>query len=224
MKVSLEQTELFQVEITKNQHWGERWALSNGWELVAGVDEVGRGCLAGPVVAAAVILPFNHGIIGLKDSKILSRAKREKLFGEIIKKGCCASSSVSNSRIDRINILRATMEAMARSIVKLCRKMGRSPECILIDGLQVPGRELLGMDVRCIPVRHGDCLSENIAAASILAKVVRDGMMRRYELMYSGYGFSQHKGYGTRRHYMALKKLGPCPIHRLTFSDVVSGR
>jgi ribonuclease HII len=222
MKRKHSQNELFG-EIPRNQRWGENWARENGWTFVAGVDEVGRGCLAGPVVAAAVVLPAGHGIKGIADSKKLKATERERLFTKIIARGCCASMMVGNSRIDEVNILRSTMEAMAGSIVRLCRKLGRVPDCVLVDGPHIPRAGLEELRPICIPIKHGDSLSENIAAASIVAKVMRDHLMRVYDGRFEGYGFARHKGYGTPHHLEALQRLGPCVIHRLTFAGVVQG-
>jgi ribonuclease HII len=213
------QEELFG-EIPMDQRWGELWARASGYNLIAGVDEAGRGCLAGPVVAAAVMLDHDHGIEGLADSKRLSPAARERLFPEIISRSHCAAAMVPSGRIDRINILAATMEAMAACTRRLCAGPGGRPDCILVDGPHVPRSTVADGGVLYIPVKHGDSLSENIAAASIVAKVLRDRLMRLYDTRHAGYGFSRHKGYGTAEHLGALRRLGPCPIHRLTFAGV----
>ena len=214
------QAGLFNDDIPRTQRWGELWAARNGHALVAGVDEAGRGPLAGPVVAAAVCLPKNHTIVGLKDSKKLSARRREELFPLITAQAHYAIEAVGHDRIDAINILRATLEAMAAAIRGLCAGMGRPPDCVLVDGIHTPSPRLLGVSVLCLPVKHGDARSENVAAASILAKVTRDRMMAAYDGDYRGYGFAKHKGYGTREHMEALAALGPCRIHRRSFAGI----
>jgi len=212
---------LFDDDIPPSQCWGERWAAHNGYRLVVGVDEAGRGPLAGPVVAAAVSLPPGHGLEGIGDSKQLSASRREELCALITKCAPFAVFRVESDRIDEINILRATMEAMAGAIKKISKALGREPDCILIDGPHKPGIHLLGARLNCVPVVKGDSLSENIGAASIVAKVTRDRLMKRLDRKYRGYGFARHKGYGTPEHLAALSGLGPCEIHRKTFAGVV---
>lgn len=184
-----------------------------GSVLIAGIDEAGRGPLAGPVVAAAVILPngFRHG--SLDDSKRLSERTRDALFSEITGSAEIrwASAIVGSEEIDRINILRATHEAMRRAVVRL----DPLPDHVLIDGLPVrpfplPQTALVG----------GDGLSLSIAAASVIAKVTRDRLMVEFDARFPEYGFARHKGYGTPQHLAALKKHGPTPIHRRTFLPV----
>jgi len=187
----------------------------SGNGVPAGIDEAGRGTLAGPVTAAAVMLPRGLVIPGLNDSKQLSAEKREFLF-EIIKKEALsyAVKSVDNKIIDKINILQATFVAMARAVGGLKVK----PDICLIDGdCRVP---CLSFKQRTVV--RGDTKSASIAAASILAKVSRDRIMVRYAGRYPLYGFERHKGYGTKKHVEALKKYGACPIHRMTFSPVSS--
>ena len=215
------QASLFSDDIPRNQHWGEQWAARSGWRLVAGVDEAGRGPLAGPVVAAAVMLPDGHGIDGIKDSKQLTETAREALYRLITKKAAYAVCRVDAGRIDEINIFRATMEAMAGAITGLLAKLDAEPECVLIDGPHKPGVGLLGARLFCVPIVKGDTLSENIGAASVVAKVTRDRLMKRMDKKYRGYGFAKHKGYGTPEHLTALVRLGPCPIHRMTFAGVL---
>jgi len=185
---------------------------------IAGVDEAGRGPLAGPVVAAAVVLPRGLIIPDLKDSKQLSAKKRKILFGIIKKKALAYAVGIVNSEIiDEINILQATFLAMHNAVVKLKVK----PDLCLIDG----NREVPGLFCNQKAVVSGDAKSASVAAASILAKVSRDEIMLEYAKVYSVYDFEKHKGYGTRRHIEALRKYGVCPIHRTTFSpvrDVVS--
>ena len=187
----------------------EEKAWANGYGSVCGVDEAGRGPVAGPVCAAAVILPAGIVIEGLNDSKKLSEKKREKLFDEITENALAWSVSLVDERvIDEINILQATFLAMRRAMDQLRVR----PDIALIDG----NRETdFGLPVQTIV--KGDSLSANIAAASILAKVTRDRFMLEMDEKYPQYGFATHKGYGTRAHYAALREFGPCPIHRRTF-------
>ena len=177
--------------------------------VLAGIDEVGRGPLAGPVIACAAILPKDHLILDLNDSKKLTEKKREKLF-EVLQKEAAAFAFGCSSpkRIDEINILQATYEAMREAIAKLSVR----PDVLLNDAVTIPG-----VDICQIPIVGGDGKSVSIAAASILAKVTRDRMMVEYDAMYPGYGFAKNKGYGTAEHIAALKRLGPCPIHRKSF-------
>ncbi len=185
-------------------------ALQNaGVSLIAGVDEVGRGPLAGPVAAAAVILPPNCGILGIDDSKRLSPRQRERLAQEIRSRALCWSVGWCDSeRIDRVNILQATLEAMRLAL----RGLSVRPEHVLVDALTLPD---LGIPQTAIV--RGDSLSESIAAASILAKVARDEKMQEYHRLYPGYAFDRNKGYGTRTHFEGLDQLGLCPIHRRSF-------
>ena len=176
---------------------------------ICGIDEAGRGPLAGPVVAAAVILPKDCQILYLNDSKKLSQQKREFLYEEITKKALAYGIGMASpGRIDEINILRATYEAMSQAVEKL----GILPDILLNDAVTIPG-----IDIMQVPIIKGDAKSVSIAAASILAKVTRDRMMTEYDKIYPQYGFAKHKGYGTALHIEALHKHGPCPIHRRTF-------
>lgn len=176
---------------------------------ICGIDEAGRGPLAGPVAAAAVILPKDCEILYLNDSKKLSPKRREELYDEILEKAVAAGSGLAEaSRIDEINILQATYEAMRLAVGKL----GIVPEVLLNDAVTIPG-----LDLEQVPIIKGDARSVSIAAASILAKVTRDRLMTEYDSMYPQYGFAEHKGYGTAAHIEALKTYGPCPIHRNTF-------
>lgn len=179
---------------------------------LAGVDEAGRGPIAGPVVTAAVILDPDDIPDGLDDSKALSARRREALYETIMahaQVGVCAASA---RRIDATNIRAATLWAMNRAVEALARM----PETILVDGRdQLPGRE-----ARSIAVIGGDARHAAISAASIIAKVTRDRMMARAERAFPGYGFARHMGYGTREHMAALERLGPCPIHRASFAPV----
>jgi ribonuclease HII len=193
--------------------------------IIAGVDEAGRGCLAGPVVAGAVVLPEKYDLPGLGDSKKLSAHKREELAVEIKRQALHWSLGVSRAAIvDDINILQATFRAMALAVVNLRMK----PGLVLIDGNKtIPahafphGALKHGMNYRQESVVKGDDKIPEISAASILAKTFRDMLMEKLEHRYPGYGFAEHKGYGTKVHLEALRKLGPCPIHRLTFRGVV---
>ena len=178
--------------------------------LTAGVDEVGRGCLAGPVYAAAVILPQRHGIIGLADSKQLSAGQREALAPKIRQRALAWAIGVASvEEIDRLNILRATFLAMARAV----QALGMKPELCLVDGNQVPD---LGCAVRT--VIGGDATVRSIMAASIIAKVERDAELVRLHGQFPHYGFERHKGYGTPEHLAALRQHGPCGIHRMSFA------
>ncbi|MBX8490482.1 ribonuclease HII [Pseudomonas cichorii] len=181
-------------------------------DLVAGVDEVGRGPLCGDVVTAAVILDPARPILGLNDSKKLTEARREKLYDEICEKALCwfvARAEVHE--IDELNILHATMLAMKRAVEGL----SITPKLALIDGNRCPQ-----LSIPCAPVVQGDAKVPAIAAASILAKVTRDREMAAFELMYPGYGMGGHKGYPTAVHLEALSRLGPTPIHRRSFGPV----
>ncbi|MCI8767132.1 ribonuclease HII [Schaedlerella sp.] len=176
---------------------------------ICGIDEAGRGPLAGPVAAAAVILPKDCEILYLNDSKKLSPKRREALYDEILEKAVAAGIGlVEASRIDEINILQATYEAMRLAVGKL----GIVPEVLLNDAVTIPE-----LDLEQVPIIKGDARSVSIAAASILAKVTRDRLMTEYDNMYPQYGFAVHKGYGTAAHIEALKTYGPCPVHRNTF-------
>ena len=184
-------------------------AFSDGYKLVCGIDEAGRGPLAGPVCAAAVILPPDCRIEGLNDSKKLTAKRREALYDIITEQALAYGIAfASEQEIDEINILQATFLAMARAMEKLTPQ----PELALIDGNRAKD---FGLPVRTIV--KGDSLSASIAAASILAKVTRDRLMEQYDEAYPQYGFAIHKGYGTKRHYEALREFGPSPIHRMTF-------
>lgn len=187
----------------------EREAFDAGIKLVCGVDEAGRGPLAGPVCAAAVILPPGLDIPGLNDSKKLTDKKRRELYDIMIEQAVSYGIAfASEQEIDEINILQATFLAMERAM----QKLSPQPELALIDGNRTKD---FGLPVRTIV--KGDSLSASIAAASILAKVTRDRLMEEYDAQYPQYGFAVHKGYGTKRHYAALREYGPCPIHRQTF-------
>ena len=187
----------------------ENAAMQEGYRVVCGVDEAGRGPLAGPVCAAAVILPWGVQIDGLNDSKKLTDKKRRELYDVIAEKAVSFGIAMASEKeIDEINILQATFLAMQRAIDQLSVK----PDLALIDGNRARD---FGLPVRTIV--KGDSLSASIAAASILAKVTRDRLMEELDGKYPEYGFAVHKGYGTKRHYEALRQYGPCEIHRRTF-------
>lgn len=187
----------------------ERGCFEGGFDLVCGIDEAGRGPLAGPVCAAAVILPRDTQIEGLNDSKKLSDAKRRSLYDVITREAYAYGVAfASEAEIDEVNILNATFLAMERAVAAL----GLHPDIALVDGNRRPP---LGMPVQTIV--GGDGLSASIAAASILAKVTRDRWMEELDAQYPQYDFAVHKGYGTKRHYEALTEFGPCPIHRRSF-------
>lgn len=182
---------------------------AQGYKYICGVDEAGRGPLAGPVFAAAVILPEDYEIGGVNDSKKLSEKKREKLFDEIIEHALAYSiKSCDNFTIDDINILAATMQTMKNAVDSLTIK----PDIVFVDGNRLPE-----LDIPAEYVIHGDAVSASIAAASILAKVSRDRFMYEMDKKYPEYDFAKHKGYGTKLHYEKLREFGPCEIHRLTF-------
>lgn len=196
----------------------ERWQLmqayinelhQQGYRLIAGVDEAGRGPLAGPVVAAACILPLELTLFGLNDSKKMTKKRREALFEQIIDQATAYSIVPVNAQIiDLINIRNATIKAMSAALKNLLPQ----PDIILTDAM-----ELSGFKQPLKAITQGDAKVNAIAAASILAKVSRDLLLQEYDGRYPGYGFSQHKGYGTIEHFIALDKLGACPIHRLSF-------
>ncbi|MBI1884163.1 MAG: ribonuclease HII [Chlamydiae bacterium] len=184
-----------------------------GYRLIAGVDEAGRGPLAGPVVAAAVIFQNFNPFEGIRDSKKLSLSKREKLYHLLMEDPSILKgiALVDENTIDRINIREASFQAMKMALSQLTLE----PDFVLVDGFNIPG---LSLPQRGIP--KGDDLSYSIGAASILAKVTRDHLMLEYEERYPGYGFKQHKGYGTQMHLERLKEKGPCLIHRKSFEPV----
>ncbi|SKC87060.1 RNase HII [Maledivibacter halophilus] len=180
-----------------------------GYNLIAGLDEAGRGPLAGPVVASAVILPKNKIILGVDDSKKIPEKRREKLFKEIYNSALYVGVGIVDNRIiDQINIFNATKLAMKRAIYDLKIK----PDFLLIDAL-----ELADINIKQRSIVKGDSKSISIAAASIIAKVTRDNLVREYDRKYPGYNFSKHKGYGTKEHYEAINKYGVTPVHRKSF-------
>jgi len=192
----------------------EAWAASRGIAPLIGVDEAGRGCLAGPVVAAAAMLPEGFDPSGLKDSKVLSARQRERLAERLFREARIGIGQVEACRIDEVNILQATLEAMRIALDAL--GLEGPVGLVVVDGNQpVPH---LPWPQRAWP--HGDALSFTVAAASIAAKVTRDAWMVAADRRWPGYGFARHKGYGTAAHLEALARLGPCPCHRRTFAPV----
>lgn len=190
----------------------EKLAMRRGYSAVAGVDEAGRGALAGPVVAAAVILPVEGDFGAVDDSKKLTPARRDTLFDLIMGQALAVGVGVcDHDIIDRINILQATLEAMKLAVMQLAIE----PDYLLIDGIYAPA-----VSIPCRTIKQGDATSVSIAAASIVAKVTRDRMMCELESTFPDYGFRIHKGYGSRAHLEAIARFGPCGVHRKTFRGV----
>jgi len=188
-------------------------AALNGYKYIAGVDEAGRGPLAGPVVSAAVILPRSFSCPGLTDSKQLTPLKREKFYSVIMEEAVAAATAIATpEEIDTINILQASLLSMKRAVDRLLV----TPDYLLVDGIFT----IKGGSMVQEPIVHGDEISISIAAASVLAKVTRDAMMYEFHLQYPCYGFDRHKGYPTRVHKEAIVTHGPSPIHRKTFRGV----
>jgi ribonuclease HII len=188
----------------------EAEAYAKGIRLIGGIDEAGRGPLAGPVVAACVILPSDVFIEGLNDSKMVSPAKRDILFEEIREKAIAFGTGIIDEKcIDQINILNATKKAMKAAVDSIKPR----PDLLLIDAVK-----LEDIDIEQISIIKGDTLSISIAAASIIAKVTRDRLIDELDTLYPVYGFKKHKGYGTEEHINAIKKYGICPIHRISFT------
>ena len=186
----------------------ERELLASGARLIGGMDEAGRGPLAGPVVAACVIMPLDDIIEGVDDSKKVSEKKREILYDKIIEKAIAYKICLADEKvIDDINILNATKKAMTECVTGLSVR----PDIVLVDAVK------LALEVPTKAIIKGDALSYSIAAASILAKVYRDRLMREYDMIYPAYGFAKHKGYGTKEHIDAIRVVGPSPIHRRSF-------
>ncbi|MCK4503709.1 MAG: ribonuclease HII [Desulfuromonadales bacterium] len=207
----MDSLELFsRVEISDS--YFEQLAQRRGFELVAGIDEAGRGPLAGPVVAAAVILPEEFELTGLTDSKKLSEKQRNKLYPLIQQQATAYGIGVASVvEIDKINILQATLLAMARAVSRLSQQ----PDHLLIDGITP-----LPLDISQQTIKKGDSRSISIAAASVLAKVVRDRIMCSFSRQMPEYGFAKHKGYGTQQHRLAIVEYGPSGQHRRTFAGV----
>jgi ribonuclease HII len=204
----------FQVSSSKCPYEFDESVKRDGFKLIAGVDEAGRGPVAGPVVAAAVILPDSFKIKGIRDSKKVPEKEREYLFWHILSYALDIGVGIIDSdEIDRINILRATKQAMHNAVTDLTNK----PDIILIDAVTIPS-----IKIYQVPIIKGDAKSASIAAASIVAKVVRDGIMMQYHSMYPQYEFDKHKGYATEAHLNKIEKYGPCPIHRKSFQAVMN--
>jgi ribonuclease HII len=199
-------------EITQSQLFFETMARRQGYRAVAGIDEAGRGPLAGPVVAAAVILPENFDLPGLNDSKQISEKKRNQLYPLIHEQAIAVGIGVSRAdEVDQINILQATLKSMSRAIARL----SHSPDFLLVDGITpIP----TGIEQKTL--KKGDSRSLSIAAASVVAKVVRDRIMVSYDRLFPEYGFAGHKGYGSQKHRDAVAEHGPCVCHRRTFAGV----
>ncbi len=199
----------YEREIARTEKMKEYEKRYDSFSYICGIDEVGRGPLAGPVVAGAVILPKDCDILYLNDSKQLSEKKREELYAVIMEKAIATGLGfVAPQRIDEINILQATYEAMREAVSKL----NPQPDLLLNDAVTIPG-----ILVKQVPIIKGDAKSISIAAASIIAKVTRDRLMVEYGTVYPEYGFASNKGYGAKAHLEALKKYGPTPIHRQSF-------
>jgi ribonuclease HII len=201
-KLRVEKQRIEKLKEYENQYWPD-------YDYIGGIDEVGRGPLAGPVVTACVVLPKDCSILYINDSKKLSAAKREELYEIIMKEAITVGIGMnSEARIDEINILQATYEAMRQAISE-CKVQ---PQVLLNDAVNIPG-----VDIKQVPIIKGDAKSITIGAASIIAKVTRDRMMEEYDSIYPEYHFASNKGYGSAEHIAALKKYGPCPIHRRSF-------
>lgn len=201
--------EKYELELKRIEQMKEFEYKYSDYTYICGIDEVGRGPLAGPVVAGAVILPKDCDILYLNDSKQLSAKKREELYSEIMKQAVCVKTAMSSpALIDEINILQATYEAMRKAIAS----MEVRPDLLLNDAVNITN-----VDIKQVGIIKGDTKSISIAAASIVAKVERDAMMVSYDSMYPEYDFASNKGYGSAKHIEALKKYGPCPIHRNSF-------
>lgn len=199
----------YEMEVARSKELQKYEQEYAAYEYVCGIDEVGRGPLAGPVVAGAVILPKNCDILYINDSKKLSEKKREELYDIIMERAVSVGIGYSTpERIDEINILQATYEAMREAIGKLAVM----PDLLLNDAVTIPQ-----VSVRQVPIIKGDAKSISIGAASIVAKVTRDRLMVQYDEVYPEYGFASNKGYGAQVHVDALRKYGPCPIHRRSF-------
>lgn len=206
---TVKEKERLQIELERLEGMKQFEKKYADYIAICGIDEAGRGPLAGPVVAGAVILPKDCSILYLNDSKQVSASRREELFNEIQEKAvACAVGIVSPQRIDEINILQATYEAMHQAVEGL--KV--VPDLLLVDAVTIPA-----MPMKQVGIVKGDAKSVSIAAASILAKVTRDRMMVEYDSLYPEYGFAKHKGYGSKMHIEAIQEYGSCPIHRRTF-------
>ena len=209
VKRAKKKLEDYEKEIARTEKMKEFERKYDSFSYICGIDEVGRGPLAGPVVAGAVILPKDCQILYLNDSKQLSEKKREELYDVIMEQAVATGLGyVSPERIDEINILQATYEAMREAIANL----SVAPDLLLNDAVTIPG-----VSIKQVPIIKGDAKSVSIAAASIIAKVTRDRLMVQYDSVFPEYGFASNKGYGAAMHLEALKKYGPTPIHRKSF-------
>lgn len=201
--------EKLEAELKRLDAMREYERMYSEYSYIGGIDEVGRGPFAGPVVAACVIMPKDCNILYVNDSKKVSEKRREELFDIIMDKAIAVGIGIKdNERIDEINILQATYEAMQDAI----KKMDIKPDILLNDAVTIPK-----VEIKQVPIIKGDAKSFTIACASIVAKVTRDRMMCEYDAIYPGYDFASNKGYGSQRHIAGLKELGPTPIHRKTF-------
>lgn len=199
----------YEKECTRTNNLWKYERENSRFSHICGIDEVGRGPFAGPVVAGAVILPADSGLLYINDSKKLSEKKREELYEKIMEEAISVGiGCIGPQRIDEINILQATYEAMRQAVGQLTVE----PDLLLNDAVVIPG-----LDMEQIPIIKGDTKSISIGAASIVAKVTRDRMMEQYESLFPEYGFSSNKGYGTQSHIEAIKKYGMTPIHRRSF-------
>ncbi len=209
VKKAVVKAEKYEAEIERTERMLSFEKEYSSYTAICGIDEAGRGPLAGPVVAGAVILPTDSRILYLNDSKQLSAAKREELYDVIFARAVSAAVGiVDETRIDEINILQATYEAMRMAVMNLSKR----PDILLNDAVTIPG-----IEIRQVPIIKGDAKSCSIAAASIIAKVTRDRIMTEMDKLYPEYGFAQNKGYGSQQHIAAIRKYGPCKIHRRTF-------
>jgi ribonuclease HII len=191
----------------------ERQLRGQGFRLIAGADEAGRGALAGPLVAAAVVLPEDFGLDGLNDSKLLGRRQREEACARIRERALAvAVCRATPSRIDNRGLHRTNLWLLRRAI----RRLDIAPDYVLTDG----GWPIRGLDLPCLAIKKGDAVTASVAAASIVAKVSRDAMMDRYHRRFPAFGFDHNRGYGTPEHLEVLRRLGPTPIHRLSFRNV----
>lgn len=208
-KMTEKQKEKLEAEIKRTEELKAYEHEYKDYKFICGIDEAGRGPLAGPVVAGAVILPKDCDILYINDSKKLSEKKREELYETITKKAVSwAVGIVEQDVIDKINILQATYEAMRQAI----NKLSVQPDILLNDAVTIPD-----VKIKQVPIVKGDAKSISIGAASIIAKVTRDRIMQDYDKLYPQYQFGKHKGYGTKEHTSIIKDIGPCPIHRKTF-------
>ena len=209
VSIAEKRLEKYMAELARTESIKKYEKEYDNYLYICGIDEVGRGPLAGPVVAGAVILPKDCDILYINDSKKLSAAKRDELYDEIMEKAVATGLGfVSPERIDEINILQATYEAMRQAI----NKLNSQPDLLLNDAVTIPG-----VTMKQVPIIKGDAKSISIGAASIIAKVTRDRLMEEYDHMFPEYGFASNKGYGSAEHIKAIKEYGPTPIHRRTF-------